>query len=141
MATKKKEAAPVAKAEKADSKKKSTTTNPKSDEAKAEKRRLAKERAANRPTGQRCNSKTIDIIELDGGSKVINYGNSLRKTGAIVTSVALDPEGNVISTSVCFIPGVKAKSKKEHGNLIPGVAGMGKKGKAESEEADEDGEE
>lgn len=111
-----------------------------SDAEKAEKRAKMKERLANRPEGQRPNSKQIDVIEFEGG-KVMNFAAPVRKFGSLITSVVVDKDGNPISTSVTLIEGFKPKCKKGHGNLVPGTPGMGKKGKggADAEvEEDED---
>lgn len=104
-------------------------------EEKAAKRAAMKERLANRPAGQRPNSKQIDVIEIENGGKVLNFGAPVRKQGTLVTSVALDAEGNVVSTAVTLVQGVRVKTKKGHGYLQPGVPGMGK-GKGAAEEAD-----
>lgn len=112
--------------------------DPKADEAKAAAKKARLEKIKNRAPGQRPNSKQIDIIEIDKDNKVINYGYAVRKTGTLVTSVAIC-KGTVISTSTSFIPAVKVKSKKEHGTLVPGVVGTSKKSKEEeSEEESED---
>ena len=106
-------------------------------EEKAAKRAAMKERLANRPEGQRHNSKQIDVIELENGSKVLNYAAPLRKVGSLVTSVAIDAEGNVVGTAVCVVAGMAPKSKKGHGYLVPKVPGMGKaKGAAEDTDSD-----
>lgn len=106
-------------------------------EEKAAKRKARMEALKNRPAGQRPNSKQVDIIDLGNGSKVLNFGAPVRKVGTLVTSVALDGEGNVVSTAVTLIPGVTVKSKKGHGTFKPGAPGMGKGSKAEAEEAEE----
>ena len=108
-------------------------------EEKAAKRKARMEAIKNRPAGQRPNSKQVDIIDLGNGSKVLNFGAPVRKVGTLVTSVALDGEGNVVSTSVTLIPGVTVKSKKGHGTFKPGAPGMGKGSKAEeAEEVEEE---
>jgi len=107
-------------------------------EEKAAKRKARMEALKNRPAGQRPNSKQVDIIDLGNGSKVLNFGAPVRKVGTLVTSVALDGEGNVVSTAVTLIPGVTVKSKKGHGTFKPGAPGMGKGSKAEAEEAEEE---
>ena len=71
----------------------------------------------NRPEGQRPNSKQIDIINTDNGA-VKNYGYAVKNKdgyqGVLVTSVLENKDGQVISTSVTFIPGkLTAKSKKD----------------------------
>lgn len=110
-------------------------------EEKAAKRKARMEALKNRPAGQRPNSKQVDIIDLGNGSKVLNFGAPVRKVGTLVTSVALDGEGNVVSTAVTLIPGVTVKSKKGHGTFKPGAPGMGKGSKAEEAEEEEDDEE
>lgn len=111
-------------------------------EEKKARREAMKERLKNRPEGQRPNSKQIDVIATENGGKVINYAMPVRKMGSLITSVAYDAEGNVVSTSVVLVPGVSPKSKKGHGTLVPKVPGMGKAGKANAEandtEEDED---
>lgn len=111
-------------------------------EEKKARREAMKERLKNRPEGQRPNSKQIDVIATENGGKVINYAMPVRKMGSLITSVAYDAEGNVVSTSVVLVPGVSPKSKKGHGTLVPKVPGMGKAGKATAEahdtEEDED---
>lgn len=104
-------------------------------EQKAEKKAKLKERLANRPEGQRPNSKQIDIIEA-GKGKVLLFAQPVRKVGSLITSVALDAEGNVTGTSVTMIKGVAPKSKKGHGSLVPKVPGMKKGAEAEVEEDD-----
>ena len=110
-------------------------------EEKAAKKKARMEAIKNRPAGQRPNSKQVDIIDLGNGSKVLNFGAPVRKVGTLVTSVALDGEGNVVSTAVTLIPGVTVKSKKGHGTFKPGAPGMGKGSKAEEAEEDSDDEE
>lgn len=108
------------------------------------KREKMKERLKNRPEGQRPNSKQCDIIELENGSKVMTFAQNVRKYGVVLTSVAVDAEGNVISTSITTLGGASVKVKKGHGNLVPKVPGMGKKGKgapAEEDSYDDDGDE
>lgn len=132
MATKKTK--PAAKAAPVKENKKKVT-----DADKAARREARKEALKNRPEGQRPNSKQIDIIDLGNGGKVLNYGSPVRKVGTLVTSVAVDAEGNVVSTAVTLVAGVSPKVKKGHGSLVPKVPGMGKKAKgAAAEEAAED---
>lgn len=140
MATKKKAAAPAAPAAEAAPKakkgKKVLTA-----EEKAEKRAKMKERLANRPEGQRPNSKQIDIIDLGNGSKVLNFGSPVRKVGTLVTSVALNSKGEVVSTALALVAGVSPKVKKGHGSLVAKVPGMGKHSAADvdtDDDADED---
>lgn len=109
--------------------------------AKAAKRAAAKARRLealkNRPEGQRPNSKQVDVIEIEGSGKVLNFGAPIRKVGTLVTSVALNPAGEIVSTSVTLVPGVKVKTKKGHGCLQFGVAGNGKDEVEEADEIDE----
>lgn len=141
MATKKTKpakAAPAALAAKGNKKKVLTA------EEKAAKKKARQEALKNRPEGQRPNSKQIDIIDLGNGGKVLNFGSPVRKVGTLVTSVAIDADGNVVSTAVTLVAGVSPKVKKGHGYLVPKVPGMGKKAKGaqaeEDPEEDEDGE-
>lgn len=109
---------------------------------KAAKRAARMEALKNRPEGQRTNSKQVDVIESDGCT-IETYAYPIRKTGALVTTIAKDAEGNIVSTSTTFVPGVKAKAKKGHGTIVPGVAGegKGKKGDEDEDDSDEDGDE
>lgn len=131
-ANKKETPAPAAK--EANNNKKATQTP----EEKAAKRKARMEAIKNRPAEQRQNSKSIDIIPGANGTKVTNYGHPVKvgKThlGVLVTSVATDAEGNVLSTSTAFVPGeLTIKSKKNHGNFS-----KPKHKRGEEEEADED---
>lgn len=97
------------------------------------------------PEGQRQNSRTVDIIMAeDGKSKVIVYAQMVRKFGVIVTAIAYDAKGNIISVGgSTTLEGFKVKAKKGHGNLVLGTPGVGKKSKAadiEDEEDDDDDE-
>ena len=109
--------------------------------AKAAKRAAAKakrlEALKNRPAIQRTNSKQIDVIEIEGSGKVLNFGYAIRKTGTLITSVALNPAGEIVSTSVTLIAGTKVKVKRGHGNVIPGLAGVGKDEKEDEDVDDE----
>ena len=130
MATKK-AAAKAAKAETKAKGKKVLT-----DEEKKAKREAMKERLKNRPEGQRPNSKQIDIIETANG-KILTYAMPVRKVGSLVTVIAHDQEGNVVSTSVTLVPGVSPKVKKGHGSLVPKTPGMGKANKGAAAEAED----
>lgn len=112
-------------------------TSKMTDAEKAAKKAARKEALKNRPEGQRPNSKQIDEIALENG-KVVNFAMPVRKTGSLITSVALDAEGHVVSTSVTLVPGVSPKTKKGHGYLVAKVPGMGKKAKGAAADADED---
>lgn len=130
MATKKNKAA---KEEKAAKKAKKELTP----EQKA-KREARKEALKNRPAGQRPNSKQIDIIEVEGAKgKVLNFAAPVRKKGCLVTSVVVDGEGNIVSSSVAMVADVRIKTKKGHGYFQPGAPGKGKE-EVEEEEAAED---
>ena len=109
-------------------------------EEKAAKRAAMRERLANRPEGQRPNSKQIDIIDLGNGSKVLNFGSAVRKVGTLVTSVAVNSKGEVVSTALTLIEGVSPKVKKGHGSLVAKVPGMGKNRGTEVEVEGEDDE-
>lgn len=126
-----------AKVKEADSKKKGTKPAA-DDDAKAAKKAARMEALKNRPEGQRTNSKQVDVIDLPTGGKVLTFAYPIRKTGSLVTTVTTNKKGEEVSSSAVFIPGVKAKSKKQHGTLVPGVAGLGKKGKDEEEDEDDE---
>ena len=88
-------------------------------EKKAAKRKARLEAIKNRPEGQRPNGKQIDVIET-GNGVVKNYGYPLKNKdghqGVLVTSVLETKDGQVVSTSVTFVPGkftVKAKKDME----------------------------
>lgn len=138
MATKKKaaEAKAAAKPETKKGGKKELTP-----EEKKAKREAMKERLKNRAPGQRPNSKQCDIIDLGGGNVVKTFAMNVRKFGVLITSVVTDKDGKVIAVSNETIPGVSVKSKKEHGNLVPKMPGMGKKGKEIVDDEDEEDEE
>lgn len=110
-------------------------------EEKAAKRKARMEALKARPAGQRPNSKQVDIIDLGNGAKVMNFGAPVRKVGTLVTSVAINSEGEVTSTSVTLIPGVTVKAKKGHGTFKYGAPGTGKGKGAEADEEEEDTEE
>lgn len=110
------------------------------DEAKAAKRKARMEALKNRPEGQRPNSKQIDIINTDNGA-VKNYGYAVKNKdgyqGVLVTSVLENKDGQVISTSVTFIPGkLTVKSKKGHGVICTAKS---KKDKNVEESEDNEG--
>lgn len=111
MAKEKKAAKKAAEATKETKKAKLT---PEEKKAKALKRREA---LKNRPAGQRPNSKQIDVIETEKGC-VKTYGYAVKGKGVMVTTVALNDKGEVVSTSVSFVPGPFAiKTKKGHGYI------------------------
>lgn len=135
---KKKEKAP--KKEEVKETKKAATKKAKKEltpEEKAAKKKARQEALKNRPAGQRPNSKQIDIIDLGNGSKVLNFAAPVRKHGSLITSVAVNSDGEVTSTSTTFITGVSPKCKKGHGNLVPKVPGLGKHNQPEDEDSEE----
>lgn len=123
MATKKKEAA----------KKAAPAKKTMSAEEKAAKKKARLEALKNRPEGQRTNSKQVDVIEA-GKGKVVTYGYAIRKTGTLVTAIALNEKGEVVGVSTTLVPNTKVKSKKGHGTINPGVAGDKKSKEAAAEE-------
>lgn len=140
MATKKK-AAEAKAAAKPETKTKKGGKKELTPEEKKAKREAMKERLKNRAPGQRPNSKQCDIIDLGGGNVVKTFAMNVRKFGVLITSVVTDKDGKVIAVSNETIPGVSVKSKKEHGNLVPKIPGMGKKGKEAEEIVDDEDEE
>jgi hypothetical protein len=112
-----------------------------SEEEKAAKKKARLEAIKNRPEGQRTNSKQCDVIETTKGV-VKTYAMPVKGFGVVLTMVAEDKDGNVVSTAITTLAGYTVKSKKGHGTLKAGVPGVGKKGKgAKEEEVDEDDEE
>ena len=110
-------------------------------DAKAAKKKARMEALKNRPEGQRTNSKQCDVIETTKGV-VKTYAMPVKGFGVVLTTVAEDKDGNVVSTAITTLAGYTVKSKRGHGTLKAGVPGVGKKGKgAKEEEVDEDGEE
>ena len=112
-----------------------------SEEEKAAKKKARLEAIKNRPEGQRTNSKQCDVIKTTKGV-VKTYAMPVKGFGVVLTTVAEDKDGNVVSTAITTLAGYTVKSKKGHGILKAGVPGVGKKGKgAKEEEVDEDDEE
>lgn len=105
-----------------------------------EKKKARLEAIKNRPGGQRTNSKQCDVIETTKGV-VKTYAMPVKGFGVVLTTVAEDKDGNVVSTAITTLAGYTVKSKKGHGTLKAGVPGVGKKGKGAKEEVDEDDEE
>ena len=110
------------------------------EEEKAAKKKARQEAIKNRPEGQRTNSKQCDVIETTKGV-VKTYAMPVKGFGVVLTTVAEDKDGNVVSTAITTLAGYTVKSKKGHGTLKAGVPGVGKKGKGAKEEVDEDDEE
>lgn len=125
----------------ASKKKVAAATTPKDDAAKAAKKAARREALKNRPAGQRPNSKQMDVIEVEGAGKVLNFASPVRKHGCLVTSVALNAAGEIVSTSVTMIEGVNIKTKKGHGFLKDGAPGFGKASKAKGQDGEDDEEE
>lgn len=116
---------------------------------KAAKRKARMEALKNRPAEQRPNSKQIDIIPTENGGCVKNFGYPLKANGkhigVLVTSVAYDAEGNVLSSNVALVPGdLTVKAKKNHGTIVAAKykteeqKAKKKSKKAAKEEEDED---
>jgi len=116
---------------------------------KAAKRKARMEALKNRPAEQRPNSKQIDIISTENGGCVKNFGYPLKANGkhigVLVTSVAYDAEGNVLSSNTTLVPGdLTVKAKKGHGTIVAAKykteeqKAKKKSKKAAKEEEDED---
>ena len=116
---------------------------------KAAKRKARMEALKNRPAEQRPNSKQVDIIPTENGGCVKNFGYPLKANGkhigVLVTSVAYDADGNVLSSNVALVPGdLTVKAKKGHGTIIAAKykteeqKAKKKSKKAAKEEEDED---
>lgn len=106
-----------------------------------EKKKARLEAIKNRPGGQRTNSKQCDVIETTKGV-VKTYAMPVKGFGVVLTTVAEDKDGNVVSTAITTLAGYTVKSKKGHGTLKAGVPGVGKKGKGAKEaDVDDDDEE
>lgn len=138
MAKKENKEAKVAKETKA----KATAKKAVSAEEKAAKRAARMEALKNRPAEQRPNSKQIDIIVSENGACIKSYGYPIKAKnvhiGVMVTTVAYDKAGNIISTSVTFVPGdLTVKSKKNHG-VICAAKHKGEPVEEEVETQDED---
>lgn len=107
-------------------------------EEKAAKKKARLEAIKNRPAIQRPNSKQIDVIE--GKDTVVeNYGYAIKQkkeyVGVLVTSVVKNKDGEILSSSVAFVPGkLTVKSKKNHGIIC---SPKEKKVKVEDEDVEE----
>lgn len=106
-------------------------------EEKAAKKKARLEAIKNRPAGQRCNSKQVDVIETENGT-VETWGYPVvaarKHIGVLTTTIVKDKGGNVISTASTWVPGdLTIKAKKGHG-IITGV--KSKKEKEEEEDTD-----
>lgn len=101
-------------------------------EEKAAKKKARLEAIKNRPAGQRCNSKQVDVIETENGT-VETWGYPVvaarKHIGVLTTTIVKDKEGKIISTSSTWVPGdLTIKAKKGHGTIT------GVKSKKEKEE-------
>lgn len=101
-------------------------------EEKAAKKKARMEAIKNRPAGQRCNSKQVDVIETENGT-VETWGYPVvaarKHIGVLTTTIVKDKEGKIISTSSTWVPGdLTIKAKKGHGTIT------GVKSKKEKEE-------
>lgn len=102
--------------------KKKKTTAP-ADE-KAAKRKARMEALKNRPAEQRPNSKQIDVFtDEKTNGYVKNFGYPIKAKGihigVLVTSIAYDSNGNVLSSNIEFVPGdLTVKAKKGHGIIV-----------------------
>ena len=110
-------------------------------EEKAAKKKARQEVIKNRPAGQRCNSKQIDVIETENGT-VETWGYPVvaarKHIGVLTTTIVKDKDGNVISTASTWVPGdITIKSKKGHG-IITGVKSKKEKEKEEDTDTEKD---
>lgn len=101
-------------------------------EEKAAKKKARLEAIKNRPAGQRCNSKQVDVIETENGT-VETWGYPVvaarKHIGVLTTTIVKDKEDKIISTSSTWVPGdLTIKAKKGHGTIT------GVKSKKEKEE-------
>jgi hypothetical protein len=110
----------------------------KMDEKKKARLEARKEAIKNRPEGQRTNSKQCDVIETTKGV-VKTYAMPVKGFGVVLTTVAEDKDGNVVSTALTTVEGFTVKTKKGHGYLKSPKAKAGKG--AKEAEVDEDDEE
>ena len=110
-------------------------------EEKAAKKKARLEAIKNRPAGQRCNSKQIDVIETENGT-VETWGYPVvaarKHIGVLTTTIVKDKGGNVISTASTWVPGdITVKSKKGHG-IITGVKSKREKEEEEDNDTEKD---
>lgn len=112
-----------------------------SSEEKAAKKKARLEAIKNRPAGQRCNSKQVDVIETENGT-VETWGYPVvaarKHIGVLTTTIVKDKGGNVISTASTWVPGdLTIKAKKGHG-IITGVKSKKEKEKEEDTDTEKD---
>ena len=116
---------------------------------KAAKRKARMEALKNRPAEQRPNSKQIDVFDAGDTGCVKNFGYPVKANGkhigVLVTSIAYDGKGNVLSSNIEFVPGdLTVKAKKNHGTIVAAKykteeqKAKKKSKKAAKEEEDED---
>lgn len=110
-------------------------------EEKAAKKKARLEAIKNRPVGQRCNSKQVDVIETENGT-VETWGYPVvaarKHIGVLTTTIVKDKGGNVISTASTWVPGdLTIKAKKGHG-IITGVKSKKEKEKEEDTDTEKD---
>lgn len=110
-------------------------------EEKAAKKKARLEAIKNRPAGQRCNSKQVDVIGTENGT-VETWGYPVvaaarKHIGVLTTTIVKDKDGKVISASSTWVPGdLTIKAKKGHGT-ITGVKSKKEKGEDTDTEKDE----
>lgn len=113
----------------------------KMDEKKKARLEARKKAIKNRPEGQRTNSKQCDVIETTKGV-VKTYAMPVKGFGVVLTTVAEDKDGNVVSTALTTVEGFTVKTKKGHGYLKSPKAKAGKGAKEadvdDDDEEDED---
>lgn len=110
-------------------------------EEKAAKKKARLEAIKNRPAGQRCNSKQVDVIETENGT-VETWGYPVvaarKHIGVLTTTIVKDKDGKVISTASTWVPGdLTIKAKKGHG-IITGVKSKKEKEKEEDTDTEKD---
>lgn len=110
-------------------------------EEKAAKKKARQEAIKNRPAGQRCNSKQVDVIETENGT-VETWGYPVvanrKHIGVLTTTIVKGKDGNVISTASTWVPGdLTIKAKKGHG-IITGVKSKKEKEKEEDTDTEKD---
>ena len=110
-------------------------------EEKAAKKKARLEAIKNRPVGQRCNSKQVDVIETENGT-VETWGYPVvaarKHIGVLTTTIVKGKDGNVISTASTWVPGdLTIKAKKGHG-IITGVKSKKEKEKEEDTDTEKD---
>jgi len=108
------------------------------DEERLAKKKARMEAIKNRPKVQRPNSKQVDVIESEDGGMVKVYAQKVSDRsgimGSLITTVAYNKDGVVVSVSTTFVNGVQPKTKKGHGRLIPVSPEDAEEGEGEDEE-------